>query len=112
MSVPASQPSATIVIPIFNEASVLPELFARLAAVFDAPRAPRWQTLLVDDGSRDRSAALVRAQAARDPRFALLEFQRVRRTCEAPGPCPTAPEIINSVEECRAAWRRHFPDHE
>ncbi|MEJ1973227.1 MAG: glycosyltransferase family 2 protein, partial [Lacunisphaera sp.] len=64
------------VIPIFNEEEVLPELCRRLTAVFDANPQVRWDALLVDDGSGDRSAARVREQAARDPRFALLEFSR------------------------------------
>jgi glycosyltransferase involved in cell wall biosynthesis len=32
--------------------------------------------LFINDGSRDRSADLIRAHAARDPRFALLELSR------------------------------------
>ena len=74
-SVPAL-PAVTLVIPIFNEEAVLPELLARLTAVFDAHPVVAWDALLVDDGSRDRSAELVRAQAGRDPRFALLELSR------------------------------------
>jgi glycosyltransferase involved in cell wall biosynthesis len=70
------QPAVTLVIPIFNEEAVLPELCRRLAAVFDAHPQVKWDALLVDDGSRDRSAALVEEQAARDPRFALLQFSR------------------------------------
>jgi glycosyltransferase involved in cell wall biosynthesis len=73
----AATPSAiTVVIPLFNEEAVLPELLARLTALFDAHPAHRWDALLVDDGSRDRSAELVRAQAARDPRFGLIELSR------------------------------------
>ena len=73
---PATPPRVTVVIPIFNEEAVLPELLARLAAVFAAQPAIGWDALLVDDGSRDRSAALVRAQAERDPRFGLIELSR------------------------------------
>jgi glycosyltransferase involved in cell wall biosynthesis len=69
-------PAVTIVIPIFNEEAVLPELLARLTSVFDAHPVVAWDALLVDDGSRDRSVELVRAQAGRDPRFALLELSR------------------------------------
>ncbi len=69
-------PAVTLVIPIFNEAPVLPELLARLATVFDANAAIRWDALLVDDGSSDRSTTLVRERAALDPRFALLELSR------------------------------------
>jgi len=69
-------PSIAVVIPVFNEEAVLPELFARLAAVFDAQREHAWRAVLVDDGSRDHSAELIRAQAARDPRFVLVELSR------------------------------------
>jgi glycosyltransferase involved in cell wall biosynthesis len=76
MSAPAPLPAVTIVIPIFNEEAVLPELLTRLTKLFEGNPAIRWDALLVDDGSRDRSAALVREQAARDPRFGLIEFSR------------------------------------
>ncbi len=71
-----SPPTVTVVIPIFNEAPVLPELLTRLAAMFDAQRDTQWQALLVDDGSRDDSVALIRALAAKDQRFGLLELSR------------------------------------
>ena len=71
-----STPTVAVVIPVFNEVAVLPELFARLAAVFDAQPGCTWTAVLVDDGSRDESAALIRAQAARDPRFELVELSR------------------------------------
>src|SRR6478735_992582 len=76
MSASTPLPAVTVVVPIYNEEAVLPELCRRLAAVFDAHPETKWDALLVNDGSRDRSAALVREQAARDPRFALLEFSR------------------------------------
>ncbi len=72
----ASQPTIAVVIPVFNEQAVLPELFARLTTVFDGARDCRWRAVLVDDGSRDTSAALLRAQAARDPRFEAVELSR------------------------------------
>ena len=62
-------PKIAIVIPVFNEAAVLPELCARLDALFAAQPDCAWEAILVDDGSRDSSAALIRAQAARDPRY-------------------------------------------
>jgi glycosyltransferase involved in cell wall biosynthesis len=73
---PAPVPTVAVVIPVFNEAEVLPELFARLTALFDAHRDCAWRAVLVDDGSRDRSAEMLRAQAARDPRFEPLELSR------------------------------------
>src|SRR5881396_2848930 len=69
-------PVIAVVIPVFNEHAVLPKLFARLAALFDAQRDCAWRAVLVDDGSRDDSAALVRSQAARDARFEHVELSR------------------------------------
>jgi glycosyltransferase involved in cell wall biosynthesis len=58
-------PTVAIVIPVFNEEAVLPALFERLNAVFALqPATCSWRAILVDDGSRDRSAALIRAHAA------------------------------------------------
>ncbi len=76
MNAPAPLPTIALVIPVFNEHAVLPELFARLTALFDTQRDCAWRAILVDDGSRDDSAALVRAHSARDPRFELLELSR------------------------------------
>ncbi len=72
----ASPPTVALVIPVFNEAAVLSELFARLAALFDGGHGCVWRAVLVDDGSRDQSADLIRAQSARDPRFELVELSR------------------------------------
>ncbi len=70
-------PLIAVVIPVFNEEAVLPELFARLAAVFDAHSAAHtWRAVLVDDGSRDRSAALIAVHGARDARFELVALSR------------------------------------
>ena len=69
-------PTIAVVLPVFNEEAVLPELFARLTALFDRESATTWHAVLVDDGSKDRSAALIAAQAARDPRFELVELSR------------------------------------
>jgi glycosyltransferase involved in cell wall biosynthesis len=73
---PASPARIALVIPVFNEEAVLPELFARLTALFNGQTDCTWTAVLVDDGSRDRSPELVRAQSARDPRFQLVELSR------------------------------------
>ena len=72
----APLPKIAVVIPVFNEEAVLPELIARLTALFDSARDCTWTAVLVDDGSRDRSAALLRTQMAKDPRFELVELSR------------------------------------
>ena len=69
-------PTIAIVIPVFNEEAVLLELFQRLAAVFDREPGCAWAAILVNDGSRDRSAALIAEQHARDSRFKLVDLSR------------------------------------
>jgi glycosyltransferase involved in cell wall biosynthesis len=69
-------PAIAVVIPVYNEEPVLPELFQRLAAVFDREPGWAWSAVLVNDGSRDRSAALIAEQHARDPRFKLVDLSR------------------------------------
>jgi glycosyltransferase involved in cell wall biosynthesis len=69
-------PAIAVVIPVYNEEPVLPELFRRLAAVFGREPACDWSAILVNDGSRDRTTALIAEQHARDPRFKLVELSR------------------------------------
>jgi glycosyltransferase involved in cell wall biosynthesis len=69
-------PHIAIVTPAFNETAVLPQLFARLTAVFDAHPDVAWHAVLIDDGSRDQTAALIEAQCARDRRFKLVALSR------------------------------------
>lgn len=77
MSTATPLPTIAIIIPVFNEEAVLPVLFARLGAVFAAqPAVCTWRAILVDDGSRDRSATLIRGQSVVDPRWELVELSR------------------------------------
>ena len=58
---PKIAPDFTVVIPVFNEQEVLPALFARLYPALDALGRP-YEIVFVNDGSRDRSAALLKTQ--------------------------------------------------
>jgi undecaprenyl-phosphate 4-deoxy-4-formamido-L-arabinose transferase len=58
---PNIAPDFTVVIPVFNEQEVLPALFARLYPALDALGRP-YEIVFVNDGSRDRSAALLKTQ--------------------------------------------------
>lgn len=49
----------SVVIPVYNEEAVLPLLFARLYPALDALNTG-YELILINDGSRDRSAALLR----------------------------------------------------
>jgi polyisoprenyl-phosphate glycosyltransferase len=71
-----SSPKVALVIPAFNETAVLPELFRRLTAIFDAQPGIDWSAILIDDGSRDQTAAMILAQCAQDRRFRFLALSR------------------------------------
>ena len=51
----------SIIIPVYNEALALPALFARLYPALDK-LATTYEIIFINDGSRDRSAALLREQ--------------------------------------------------
>ena len=58
--------SLSVVIPVYNEEAGLAALFARLYPALDALKTP-YEVIFVNDGSRDRSAALLREQYALRP---------------------------------------------
>ncbi len=65
----------SIVIPIYNEDESFPALVTRLREVMDRLDGPV-EVVLVDDGSRDRSFALMAAANREDPRFKVLQLSR------------------------------------
>jgi len=54
-------PILSVVIPVYNEEAVLPALFPRLYDALDSLKCS-YEVIFVDDGSRDRSVALLRQQ--------------------------------------------------
>src|SRR5580692_10314153 len=54
-------PKLSVVIPVYNEEPVLPTLFARLYPALDALQIP-FEIVYVNDGSKDKSVALLRQQ--------------------------------------------------
>jgi undecaprenyl-phosphate 4-deoxy-4-formamido-L-arabinose transferase len=54
-------PQLSVVVPVYNEEAGLPALFARLYPALDALHVD-YEVIFVNDGSRDRSAALLREQ--------------------------------------------------
>ncbi|HEY3173580.1 MAG TPA: glycosyltransferase [Thermoanaerobaculia bacterium] len=59
-------PRVSVVIPVYNEEESLPALFARVYPALDALKTP-YEIVFVDDGSRDRSRALLADQHAKRP---------------------------------------------
>jgi len=62
----SSTPKLSVVIPVYNEEAVLPTLFSRLYPALDA-LAIAYEVVFVNDGSKDRSVALLREQFQRRP---------------------------------------------
>lgn len=74
----------SVVIPVWNEEGNLGALYERLRPVLDSVEGTAGdgsargevEAILVDDGSSDRSMALLREIAARDPRVKVISFNR------------------------------------
>src|SRR6202040_2893852 len=60
-------PKLSVVIPVYNEEAVLPSLFSRLYPALDALKI-QYEIVFVNDGSKDRSVALLRQQFQERPR--------------------------------------------
>lgn len=69
------KPIFSIVAPVYNESGSLPEFYRRVSAVMEALGEP-WELLLVDDGSRDDSADLIRSLAQQDEHVRPVIFAR------------------------------------
>lgn len=66
----------SLVAPAHDEQENLAPLHARVVEVFGA--GDDWELLLVDDGSRDRTADVIRGLSARDPRVVGVYFAQNR----------------------------------
>lgn len=67
--------SLSIVVPVYNNAGTLQELASRVSAAL-VPRAPNYELILVDDGSRDASWTVIRTIAAANPRVRGIRLSR------------------------------------
>ncbi|HXD95381.1 MAG TPA: dolichyl-phosphate beta-glucosyltransferase [Candidatus Acidoferrum sp.] len=70
-------PHLSVVIPAFNEAARLPRYLDEVVGFLEARGKP-YEVVVVDDGSTDGTAAVVRALAARHPTVRLLPLGRNR----------------------------------
>ena len=69
------KPTITIIAPVYNEEPVLHELYKRVSGVMDQFDDP-WELILVDDGSRDRSAEIIAELHEGDNRVKGISFSR------------------------------------
>jgi glycosyltransferase involved in cell wall biosynthesis len=67
----------SVVAPVFNEEESLPTLYEEVRAALDGPGAggARWELVLVDDRSTDRSLQAMLALRERDRRVHIVRFQ-------------------------------------
>jgi glycosyltransferase involved in cell wall biosynthesis len=72
------RPELSLIIPIFNEEAVIPELHRRLRDVMAVLEKDvrSWEIVFVDDGSKDESLTLLKRMSAEEPRFKVLAFSR------------------------------------
>lgn len=70
-----SGPKVSLVVPVYNEEENLPLLYERIVESLD-PLEIKWELILVDDGSTDRSVAVARDLVERDARLTVLELRR------------------------------------
>lgn len=68
-------PYFSVVVPIYNEEESIPHLYAQLTAALERLGKP-YEILAIDDGSRDRSFALLSDLAADDARLRVVRFRR------------------------------------
>ncbi|MEX1019799.1 MAG: glycosyltransferase family 2 protein [Litorilinea sp.] len=65
----------SIVIPIWNEEAVIPELYRRIVHIME-PSGESWELVCVNDGSSDRSLQLLIDLHAQDDRVKVVDLSR------------------------------------
>ena len=70
-----TRPLYSVVVPVFNEEGNVEALAAGITAAMDKLGAT-FEVLFVDDGSKDKTPALLRAIAHADPRVRVVRFTR------------------------------------
>ena len=116
---PGSRPHLSVVVPVFDEAQVLPLFHRRLAAAMEGLGV--WEVVYVDDGSRDGSLVLLEALHADDTRIAIVSLSRnfgkeIATTAGLQHANGEAVVIIDAdlqdppelIPELVAAWREGF----
>ena len=70
-----SEPEISVVIPVFNEAPNLKELYSRVVAAME-PLERSFEVVTVDDGSTDGSYEILSELQAADPRLRVVRLAR------------------------------------
>jgi glycosyltransferase involved in cell wall biosynthesis len=75
MTEAAQRPTFSVVVPVYNEEGNVENLVGRVVPVMEALGEP-FEILFVDDGSKDKTPALLRKLADADPRVRVILFTR------------------------------------
>ncbi len=70
-----ARPVISLVLPIYNEEEVIPELHTQLQAFLDKLQLDT-EVIFVNDGSSDLSFQILRGVASAEPRYRVLSFAR------------------------------------
>ena len=68
-------PKLSVVVPLYNEEESLPELYRALNSTLTEYGQP-YEVIIVDDGSRDDSFALLKGIAEKDSNFKIIRLRR------------------------------------
>tara|TARA_B100000315_G_scaffold163765_1_gene152364 strand:+ start:2017 stop:2973 length:957 start_codon:yes stop_codon:yes gene_type:complete len=66
----------SVIVPAYNEEDCVEELAGRLVAVFDANPSYDFETIIIENGSEDRTWELLQEINAQDPRFKVVQLAR------------------------------------
>jgi glycosyltransferase involved in cell wall biosynthesis len=70
-----ASPKLSVIIPVHNESANIAPLCERLLPVLNRITS-MWEIIFVDDGSRDDTLELIRAQTRTEPRIGAVSFSR------------------------------------
>ncbi len=70
-----SQVMHSIIVPLYNEEEVISETYNRLKAVMDSTGEP-YEVVMINDGSKDKTAMMAKEICQNNPNFKLLNFSR------------------------------------
>lgn len=77
MTAAPEQPVLSVVVPMYNEEGNVAPLLRRLAVILeDLPGRPRYEIVVVNDGSSDRTADAIRAEMRQRPHLVLVNLSR------------------------------------
>ena len=65
----------SIIVPLYNESAIIPELYKRLSEVARSIHE-QYEIIFINDGSRDDTYTQIKALAANDPNIKFIHFSR------------------------------------